>query len=371
MHLDLIATGGRDKKVRIWDYERIQSQDENPDFGPMCAHSDEVSMVKFIAPFPLLITTDLSGQLYIWLTKPHKKAGTCILSWRNTFTLNKNCPITAIDTYYSKEEDKFLMILGDEMGQVRIQDISYILKQTEIPDIYPVDTSNVKRNPYREIEIKDRPAERNHFEDMYDEERIKQRNAIVKESKIVQIGQLSMPGQTSAHSDAIRSLQYIPVTDEPLIFTASADKFVKIWNMKGEHLGTLKQGYMMLADYEWRFPCAQFDSKDQKQVRRNRLHDFINKDREDPERLKRLDKIQRLKSEQQSYKNHYMSQTFQTQQPATAFGLHKQAAQQSMTFQSSYMSQTNQSQLVNRHSKSMQRSVLLEQGRQVIMSQQF
>lgn len=23
MHLDLIATGGRDKKVRIWDYERI------------------------------------------------------------------------------------------------------------------------------------------------------------------------------------------------------------------------------------------------------------------------------------------------------------------------------------------------------------
>ena len=23
MHLDLIATGGRDRKVRIWDYERI------------------------------------------------------------------------------------------------------------------------------------------------------------------------------------------------------------------------------------------------------------------------------------------------------------------------------------------------------------
>ena len=82
----------------------------------MCAHTDEVSMVKFIPPFPLLITTDTSGQLYIWLTKPHKKAGTCMLSWRNTFTLNKNCPITAIDTYYSKEEDKFLMILGDEMG---------------------------------------------------------------------------------------------------------------------------------------------------------------------------------------------------------------------------------------------------------------
>lgn len=28
MHLDLLATGSRDNKVRIWDYERIMSVDE-------------------------------------------------------------------------------------------------------------------------------------------------------------------------------------------------------------------------------------------------------------------------------------------------------------------------------------------------------
>jgi WD40 repeat protein len=120
MHLDLIATGGRDNKVRVWDYERIMSIDESHDVGPTFAHSHEVTLVRFIKPFPLLITADISGQLYIWITKPHKEAGTCMISWRNAFTLKKNCPITAIDTFYDAATGKFLMLVGDEMGNVRV-----------------------------------------------------------------------------------------------------------------------------------------------------------------------------------------------------------------------------------------------------------
>ena len=41
-----------------------------------------------------------------------------MLSWRNAFTLKKNCPITSIDTYYG--DGKFYMIVGDEMGNVRV-----------------------------------------------------------------------------------------------------------------------------------------------------------------------------------------------------------------------------------------------------------
>ncbi len=61
MHLDLLATGSRDNKVRIWDYERIMSVDESPDQGPTMAHTSEVTIVRFVPPFPLLITTDISG----------------------------------------------------------------------------------------------------------------------------------------------------------------------------------------------------------------------------------------------------------------------------------------------------------------------
>ena len=104
LHLDLIVTGGSDNRVRIWDYERIMTVDQRyDDVGPTTAHMSVVTLVKFIKPFPLLITSDLSGQLYIWLTKPHRDAGKCMISWRNAFTLKKNCPITAIDTYYNEE----------------------------------------------------------------------------------------------------------------------------------------------------------------------------------------------------------------------------------------------------------------------------
>jgi hypothetical protein len=75
----------------------------------------------------LLITADISGQLYIWVTKPHPDAGACLVNWRNAFDLKKNCPITAIDTYYDEKTGEFLMLIGDEMGMVRVQDISAIL----------------------------------------------------------------------------------------------------------------------------------------------------------------------------------------------------------------------------------------------------
>ena len=103
-------------------------ESNDPSFGPTMAHTSEVTLVRFIKPFPLLLTTDISGQLFLWLTKPHKEAGTCLISWRNAFTLKKNCPITAVDSYYNEEEDKFLLLIGDEMGNIRVQNIIAILR---------------------------------------------------------------------------------------------------------------------------------------------------------------------------------------------------------------------------------------------------
>ena len=68
-YLGLIATGGRDNKVKIWDYEKIIL------VNVIKAHETEVSLVRFLKPFPLLLTSDISGYMYIWLVKPHIKAG--------------------------------------------------------------------------------------------------------------------------------------------------------------------------------------------------------------------------------------------------------------------------------------------------------
>ena len=97
-NLGLIATGGRDNKVKIWDYEKMLPVNE------IKAHDTEVSLVRFLYPLPLLLTSDISGQLYIWVVKGHEMEGTCVVSWRNQQNLKDKCPISAIDSYFNEEE---------------------------------------------------------------------------------------------------------------------------------------------------------------------------------------------------------------------------------------------------------------------------
>jgi hypothetical protein len=68
------------------------------------------------------------------------------------FTLQKMCPISAVDSHYDDETGKFLLLIADEMGFVRIQDISSIVSDF---NLNPVDTvtGNQKRNPWRVLAI--------------------------------------------------------------------------------------------------------------------------------------------------------------------------------------------------------------------------
>jgi WD40 repeat protein len=96
-NLGLIATGSRDNMVRVWDYEKVKLEEE------LAGHTADVVILKFLNPFPILLSADNSGQLYLWLTKPHAQAKHCLVSWRNMFTLQKMCPISAVDSFYDVE----------------------------------------------------------------------------------------------------------------------------------------------------------------------------------------------------------------------------------------------------------------------------
>jgi hypothetical protein len=48
------------------------------------------------------------------------------------FTLQKMCPISAVDSFYDAETSRFYLIIADEMGYVRIQDISSILIEFDL-----------------------------------------------------------------------------------------------------------------------------------------------------------------------------------------------------------------------------------------------
>jgi hypothetical protein len=65
--------------------------------------------------------------------------------------------------------------------------------------------------------------------------------------------------QWKAHKQSVRSVEYIDITDEPIVLTSSSDQKVRIFNLRGEKLGTLKQGYLSKGeDYKWDFPMSNF-----------------------------------------------------------------------------------------------------------------
>ena len=68
------------------------------------------------------------------------------------FTLQKMCPISAVDSFYDPETGRFLLIIADEMGYVRIQDISSIVSEFDLKEVDVV-TGNFKRNPWRVLAI--------------------------------------------------------------------------------------------------------------------------------------------------------------------------------------------------------------------------
>ena len=98
-NLGLIATGGRDYLVRLWDYEKLKMCD-----CEIRAHKDEVTIVKFLKPFPLLLTSDSKGVMYIWLLPGFQKRDKiqCLVKWVNKHSMEIDIPISAVDMFYDE-----------------------------------------------------------------------------------------------------------------------------------------------------------------------------------------------------------------------------------------------------------------------------
>ena len=104
-NLGLIATGSRDNQVKLWDYEKMLEQEA------ITVHNNEVQICHFLKPFPLLLTSDSAGHIYIWLTKRDPKMShlECMAYMRHQ-DMNKAVPVTAINSYYNEKTGEFLLL---------------------------------------------------------------------------------------------------------------------------------------------------------------------------------------------------------------------------------------------------------------------
>jgi len=108
------------------------------------------------------MVADNTGWIHIWLLEfaPYNDSKKLIVSWRNNHSLEKVSPLSAIDSYYNPETGEYIMIMGDESGMVKIQDLTPIIKEYKLKPIDIV-TGNTKRNPHRYMQVENNTLDKN------------------------------------------------------------------------------------------------------------------------------------------------------------------------------------------------------------------
>jgi WD40 repeat protein len=90
-HLMLMATTTREGELRLWDFEKGNF------IGRVRTTGKEIIALRFLDPYPLLVTSDVSGTLALHVVRPHVLEGQCPIVWKNMFTIMKASQVTSIE----------------------------------------------------------------------------------------------------------------------------------------------------------------------------------------------------------------------------------------------------------------------------------
>lgn len=168
------------------------------------------------------------------------------------FTLQKMCPITAVDFNYFSENEQLKIYIGDEMGFIRVQDATDLIKSMKPLDLV---TGNTKRNPYWKIEMAKVWTDFEISETISSVSATKEKfNKPLFEEK-----HFKQECTWKAHRDAIKYIKLITESDINLLFSAGLDKMARLWTTEGKPQGSLKQGKTKKKDRPWNFPLKDYD----------------------------------------------------------------------------------------------------------------
>lgn len=252
--LDLIASGSRDCQIRIWDYETCKLE------AILIGHSSDIIVALFLDPYPLLFISDTSGSLSIWVVNcPGLPRVQCLVKWRNMHTLEKTATITSA-TYFC-EGSSCKLVFGDEKGTVRIVELKDLIADLGVNISDLTKSSTKARNPTRQAEnnmtlnakLLNKGMNRKNSDSSLASEEAQVSSELDFVAKPIKDDFLvKQIGQWKAHSDAIKHLSIVNETSEMGLFSAGLDSMAKLWTIKGELLGVLKQGNKYKAS--WTFP---------------------------------------------------------------------------------------------------------------------
>ena len=247
--IDLIASGSRDCTTRLWNYETCKLE------AVLLGHNSDIVALRFLEPYPLILISDANGVLSIWRVKcsETEPAAECMVKWNNMHTLEKTSCVTVLS--HCIVDEKLLIVLGDEKGDLRILNTSLILTETRLKPASEYLTRVKPRNPTRLVEVTiDINSKKT-------DTREQPNDACVHCHPRLDDHVVMQVGQWKAHTEAIKSIHFIQDTHQPLLFTAGLDQMAKLWSMSGDLKGVLKQGKHVKTRWD-------FDLKEEPQTRR-------------------------------------------------------------------------------------------------------
>ncbi|KAH7459783.1 hypothetical protein PRIC2_010671 [Phytophthora ramorum] len=276
-HLSLLASGSSDSSLQVWDYEfgRLDATCIGHVSGLLCLH--------FLDPFPLLLSSDSTGNLCFWAMRPSARyKGKCVFRFRNQHNHLGTASVNCIDTHSTRRSSpssagadgddrdadpmdftSFLIITGDDKGFLSVWNVLPLLlrlanKFDLKPLAKPVECANAQRNLRVDAASMVRKA-RNTPEwaayahrdpltsfffpigmplvaaDAADDEETR-----CEDGETRRMPPVSLVRRWKAHGDVVYSVQMI--AEPKSLVTSSFDRRVKIWSLSGECLGVLMQG---------------------------------------------------------------------------------------------------------------------------------
>ena len=152
--LSLIATGDSQGVVKMWDFQFLT-------FEGICHSSGiEVTCMKFVDPYPILLVADFSAQIHVYQVRPaiprHKLLGTFLNSWVDKFGQQATWPILTMELVYNEDggseivdgvhEGSLTLVCGDEGGNICTLDLGGFLRDSNItacdPEKLPINRNN-------------------------------------------------------------------------------------------------------------------------------------------------------------------------------------------------------------------------------------
>lgn len=250
-HLGLIATGSTDRIVSLREYERLHKSEALG--ARVGGHKMDITCLKFLDPFPLLVSADFNGNIAIWVVSPphihtpHKHANSVLTRFINMQSLENAAPVNCLGYRYEESTGQLFIYTGDEDGDIRVWDLSKLLA---VGNIQPVEAKKDWEPHKKEKHDEKHPTEGN----IKKASELPELPCVIKEPVVRQVHYENVSpsgekkiGFAEGHSDSVRSIQVC--RNPKCIVTAGYDHMVKIWTYEGERMSILRA----YGTTEWKF----------------------------------------------------------------------------------------------------------------------